>query len=384
MSVKISEPTYKRFVVGDVPRFDEAKNVFSRAIRGEFYPPSTAPQADTVAPHQGFFRYDPDRDAKPGYSRTDYALRWAGRTIDRTARRHLLGRETEPTSPPVEIDDPRRMTRLVKKTARWFGADLVGVALLNRDWIYSHRGDHSVAATRIGDVGEPIELPAYLTHVIVMAIEEDYRTTRRSLALETATDLGYSKMGIVTPMLARFIQELGYHALASGNDTGLSIPLAVDAGLGELGRNGLLITDRFGPRVRLCKVFTDLPLVPDAPVDLGVQAFCEICARCAESCPAGSVGDGERTADAGHPSINVNVLKWPVIPDPCYKFWLGQRAHCSNCIRVCPFNKPDTRFHMAVRSLVANLPQFNRLCKWSDDRLGYGKQILGDPDDEFF
>ena len=40
-------------------------------------------------------------------------------------------------------------------------------------------------------------------------------------------------------------------------------PLAIMAGLGELSRIGILITPEFGPRVRLCKVFTDLPLQAD-------------------------------------------------------------------------------------------------------------------------
>lgn len=43
------------------------------------------------------------------------------------------------------------------------------------------------------------------------------------------------------------------------NDISLSIPLAIEAGLGELGRNGLLITKDFGPCVRLCKIFTTCP-----------------------------------------------------------------------------------------------------------------------------
>ena len=54
---------------------------------------------------------------------------------------------------------------------------------------------------------------------------------------------------------------------------GITIPMAVDAGLGELGRNGLLLTEKYGPRVRLCKVFTDLPLEPDEPIDLGPSIF---------------------------------------------------------------------------------------------------------------
>jgi hypothetical protein len=41
-------------------------------------------------------------------------------------------------------------------------------------------------------------------------------------------------MGFIAPSMARFIQELGYHAMPSGNDTALSIPMAVDAGLSNL------------------------------------------------------------------------------------------------------------------------------------------------------
>ena len=73
-------------------------------------------------------------------------------------------------------------------------------------------------------------------------------------------------------ILAEFIRILGYKAIPMGNDTSLSIPLAIDAGLGELGRHGLLITPEYGPCVRLCKVFTDLPLEPDKPIQFGVTA----------------------------------------------------------------------------------------------------------------
>jgi len=66
-------------------------------------------------------------------------------------------------------------------------------------------------------------------------------------------------MAFVATSLAEFIRLLGHDAIPAGNDMALSIPLAVDAGLGELGRNGLLITKEFGPRLRLCKVFTNLP-----------------------------------------------------------------------------------------------------------------------------
>jgi reductive dehalogenase len=384
MARKVPEPTYKRFITGELKRFDEGNHVYSRVDRGEVISSEMIPEGESSqsAVHR-IFTHDPKRKNQRGYSRTDFARRWAGRTIDYIARRNLHGREMKPESPPVEIDDVQRMTNLIKKTAKWFGADLVGIASLNRTWIYSHWGDHSVQLGLGGEVGTPIEFPEYFTNVIVMAVEMDYDHVQRSPAMDAGTDLAYSKMGFIAPTLARFIQELGYHAISSGNDTALSIPLAVDAGLGELGRNGILITDKYGPRVRLCKVFTNLPLVHDMPVDLGVQAFCEICEKCAKHCPGQALKYEDRTAEHNNISNNVNILKWPVNAEKCITWWAKNRCHCTNCIRVCPFNKPDTRFHRIVKWHVNYLPQFNRFYKWSDDVVGYGNQVFGDSMDEF-
>ena len=63
------------------------------------------------------------------------------------------------------------------------------------------------------------------------------------------------------------------------------VPMAIDAGLGELGCHGILITRNFGRRVRISKVFTDLPLMPDKSVEFGVREMCEFCRKCAKACP---------------------------------------------------------------------------------------------------
>ncbi len=66
----------------------------------------------------------------------------------------------------------------------------------------------------------------------------------------------------------------------------IHIPIAVEAGLGELARNGNVITRKYGLRIRLGTVTTDLPLAIDSPVDIGVQAMCTDCNKCAINCPA--------------------------------------------------------------------------------------------------
>ncbi len=382
----VTEPTYRRFVEGKVRRFDEADHAFSRLIRGEYIPLDQMPKGhDVRSAIHSFFRFDPTAKARHGYSRSDYAMRRAGRTIDYLVRTSVDGREMVPDQPPVLVDDPARLTELVKANARHIGADVVGVASVNRDWLFSRWGDHSARGLKIHHaIGDPVVLPERYNSVVVMAVAMDYDVTRRSPTMEFGTDLGYSHLAFLAPTLARFIMEMGFHAIPSTNSWGLNIPLAVDAGLGELGRNGLLITDPHGPRVRICKVFTDMPLVPDRPVDLGVQAFCETCKRCAASCPSRSITDGDRTAESIGGAVNSGVRKWPVDPESCMGWWIKNRSHCSNCIRVCPFNKLDTPLHRAVRWQVAHLPALNRVARWADEKLGYGRQTWGDRDREFW
>ncbi len=92
---------------------------------------------------------------------------------------------------------------------------------------------------------------------------------------DAATGLGYSHSAFTVASLAEFIRGLGYQAIPSVNDTALSVPFAVEAGIGELSRLNKLVTPEFGPAVRLCKVFTDLPMACDKPVDFGLVEFCK-------------------------------------------------------------------------------------------------------------
>jgi reductive dehalogenase len=149
--------------------------------------------------------------------------------------------------------------------------------------------------------------------------------------------LAYSQMAEIASSLAKYIRALGYPAVPCGNDTAQSIPLAIDAGLGELGRNGLLLSPEYGPRQRLCKVFTDLPLVPDQPVDFGIRSFCETCHACAQACPADAIRFDERTTEPTSISNRKGILRWPVNVGNCYLFWRENRTDCSNCIAACPW-----------------------------------------------
>jgi len=281
-------------------------------------------------------------EGKPGYTRVDYALAEASWTVhDVWTEAFSWERLDRPGGPSLmgerwyreryEIDDTPAMSSQLKRTARFYGADLVGVARLNRKWIYSNRRSDL----------EPIELPEGIGNAVVMAIAMDEVgiATSPEAPAAAATGLGYSKMAFTASCLAEFIRNLGYRAVPAGNDIALNIPLAIDAGLGQLGRNGLLVTPEYGPRVRLCKVLTDLPLEPDRPIDFGLTEFCRGCRLCADACEVDAISkEAEPGWEPACRSNNPGALKWYVDTERCYQYWCENGTDCSTCIAVCPFN----------------------------------------------
>ena len=63
--------------------------------------------------------------------------------------------------------------------------------------------------------------------------------------------------------------------------------VAKEAGLGWIGRNNLLVNPKFGARIRLVSVLTDIPLKPDEPIGRD----CGSCRACIPVCPAGAIGE---------------------------------------------------------------------------------------------
>ena len=87
-------------------------------------------------------------------------------------------------------ESPEEMSRIIKKAARFLGADLIGICRVHPNWVYSHEFN---VLTR---EHYPIDLPEDSHNAIVMAVEMDYETIRSSPSgvAGAATGLGYSKM----------------------------------------------------------------------------------------------------------------------------------------------------------------------------------------------
>ncbi len=325
-----------------------------------------------------------------GFRKLDYALRNAAWSIESgfahstdSANRGLFSWDyvTERVRRYAAIGDPvsnspEANARIVKRAARFFGAALAGVCYAHPNLIYSHELD------LIDNVHRPLELPDGCRHAIVLAIEMDYAAMHYAPDAITgaATGLGYSMQAVVANLVAAFIRGLGYQAVPSGNDTALSIPLAMAAGLGELGRMGLLVTEKYGPRVRISKVFTDLPLIHDDYRPFGVTEFCTTCKKCATHCPSQCIPFGEPTMEGPSPANHSGVRKWYIDPEKCYVFWGQNWLDCSRCVAVCPFNKPPGRLHDVVRFFVKRFPRLNPLWLWADDAAGYGRKVAARPE----
>ncbi len=258
---------------------------------------------------------------------------------------------------------PERWTAILKEYARSYGAVDVGVAELQPYHVYSHIGRGT------GGYGAPVELDH--RWALVFTVEMDHGRIGNAPAAPVVEESArqYVEGAKIALILAAMIRRLGYPARAhiDGNYRVIAPLVARDAGLGEIGRMGLLMTPRLGPRVRLGVVTTDIPLTADTPGDdASVLDFCTICRKCANNCPVAAISSGGRVAiDDG--------LRWAVDSESCFRYWNLVGTDCATCVRVCPYSHPDSAAHNLVRWAIGRSPVARRAMLWMDD-VFYGKK----------
>ena len=269
----------------------------------------------------------------------------------------------DPTPEIVALPENPGRTALVKSLAQYFGALDVGVTRLKPEHIYSHIGRGS------GKYGAPINL----THkyAIAITVEMDYAimgsAPHAPVVMESAKQ--YVEAGRAAVQLAATIRGWGYPARAHmDGDYRVICPLvARDAGLGEIGRMGLLMTPHLGPRVRIAVVTTDLELIPDHDrPDASMIDFCTLCGKCAENCPPKAISFDNRIEVDG-------ALRWKINSDLCFRYWTTIGTDCGRCMNVCPYSHPDSFYHNLVRWGNQRSRLFRRGALWMDNFL-YGKQ----------
>jgi len=362
------------YIVGKVNRFDERMQVFAR---NRALPPGSEQYTQFYIEHPQLEKYDAERREKGGplgkiglidrpYEGPNVAATLASLSIPfNLSSPEIVKPHSHPFLGDKKIHlSPEEATTRIKGYATNIGADLVGIAEINPLWIYSHRGE--IFHENWEDWGR--EIPS--DHRYAAVVAEEMSLDMIGPAPHTPSVMesmkNYAKGAYISTQLAAFIANLGYEATANHlrHYTAILPPLAVDAGLGEIGRLGYLMTKEFGPRIRLSAVTTNLPLIPDKPVDIGVEDFCKFCKKCAACCPSQSIPLDEEPKEFN------GTLKWKLNDETCFGYWAKAGTDCCICMKVCPWSHARTLPH--------------RLIVWLIARNKYARRIFSDMDDIFY
>jgi hypothetical protein len=366
---RLSDPTYGADVTGEITRWDERDILFARRDLFRFFGAGTPVFNSYYDDHPDYLEFDKAVDNMGELGRTGGVDEPMFEAQFLATRAIALEAYVDGESSKEKADiPPHRAAIKIKRFARLLGADLVGVGPLRQEWVYSHVGRTFGNRDGFARWGDPVDLGRH-THAISMGFEMDYGLLRSApdFPILLATAKGYGIGAWVSTQLARYIRMLGYSARAHHmyNYRLLSVPVAVDCGLGELSRAGYLITAKYGLGLRLATVTTDMPLVKDRPLDLAAQSFCDACKICAENCPIGAIPEGDKTVYNG-------VRKWKLDEDKCYRYWHAVGTDCSLCMITCPWTKPQSWLHRLLSSMaVIKGPHQEWLTK--AEKVFYGK-----------
>jgi NAD-dependent dihydropyrimidine dehydrogenase PreA subunit len=252
----------------------------------------------------------------------------------------------EPSTQPTGED----ISQKIKDKARELGYVEVGITAYDLHYEYQSRRGFN-------------QYP----HAICLAYEQDFEPTQTipSVDAEIVHSSTYRTQAAAGLELANYIRSLGYHAqvIHSGDATGPMIPMHVNAGLGQLGACGYLLTPHAGSRNRLMMVTTDANVTYDKPVDYGIHALCQVCQVCVNRCP----GRALMRDKIWWRGIEKNKLYFKRCR-PVMARYLG----CGICMKVCPVQKyglKNVMDHYAVTGQV--------LGKGTHDLEGYSLEGKG-------
>ncbi|WP_169515236.1 hypothetical protein [Amycolatopsis benzoatilytica] len=217
---------------------------------------------------------------------------------------------------PASAGSSAELTSLLKSTAASVGLSAIGIARYDERYTFDQW-----QGTECGD------------RMVVCILEQNYDSTQAipsSKSEQTALST-YAELMQLACQLADVLHAHGYRAeVHDPLGRGVAIHYAVDAGLGQLGLNGQLLTPDAGSRCRIILVNTNAPLDFDRPADYGIPKLCDQCQICVRRCPPGAI-PLNRADHRGVIKSKINTKRcFPVV---------AQAHGCAVCMKVCPIQR---------------------------------------------
>jgi len=163
--------------------------------------------------------------------------------------------------------------------------------------------------------------------------------------LEFSNDVNFSKYTLgrdyhvvasdYMDKICKFIRDKGFRAINVVDANALPERYIAElAGVGFIGKNNTLITQKYGSYVFLGEIITDLVIEPDIPI----TQKCGNCEICLNACPTKSIVEGELGIN-NNPNICLSYITQKKNIDDYWFDKLGDRLFgCDTCQRACPCN----------------------------------------------
>jgi|GEM_PF-363454 epoxyqueuosine reductase len=168
------------------------------------------------------------------------------------------------------------------------------------------------------------------TIVFTMEMSDEILETAPGADAKDLNDTAYVKASILTTKLSDFLRKNGYAteiAHPMGGIVNFSA-LGQKAGLGYIGKNGLLITPELGPRLKLSAIFVSIANLPvkEDNEHAWIPEYCDKCSKCVKACPEKALVEKE-TCCGG---TEIQLIQ---------KNCIGCSQGCTYCIEACPFDE---------------------------------------------
>ena len=264
---------------------------------------------------------------------------------------------------PVKTSlDTKQISDFLKLWGKKLGALDTGICKLENYHFYTHKG-------RGDEYGKEIHSSHRFAIAFTVEMNEEMVAAAPQSSIIMESGQQYLEAGRIAVQIAAFIRNLGYSARAhiDGNYQVICPLVARDSGLGEIGRMGLLMTPKQGPRVRLGVVTCDLELQTNQwKKNNALLDFCNRCKKCATICPSQSI-----SFDA--PKMVDGIRRWQIDSESCFTYWCKAGTDCGRCMASCPYSHPDNFLHNFIRWGIQHSTFFRILAVYLDDFF-YGRK----------